>query len=759
MTPSYLRMNILARVIISFVLVLFAISANAQSYVVNGNAIEQGNNCYTITPDAAWQNGTVWSSTQLDLSVAFELEFHMNFGDVDANGADGMVFVLQTEGTTAIGDDGSGMGFGGFDPSFGIEFDTFDNTQQLNNGDPASDHVAFLKNGNVYHNNGDNLAGPVQASSMNANIEDGNEHIIKITWDPETETMQLYFDCMLRLSDQNDLINDIFGGNEMVYWGFTGATGFYFNGQTVCLEEYIQTSEDDMAICAESEVQLAISGNPLGAFSWLPAADLDNAAIQFPTASPSVTTEYCCTYTDLCGTSSETCILVEVEQMPMVNAGNDTSFCENDQVNLNAAISLNDALIEWTTTDGQFTGPDNTSTLAVTAAGTYTITATTPLAQCSASDAVEVIETPLPIINIVSPVYLCPDSIVVLDAGAGWQSIVWYNSDISQTVAVNVEGDYSFIVTQNECSNSASFEVIEVTLPIINLGADILACAGETVVLDANAVVTWNTNTSSETLSVTVDGSYTCTFETQGCIVSDEIEINFAPPPIVNLPEQVVMCPLDTIQLSIPYEGEWSNGETAFEIVVSEEGEYSVTVSSGPCTVMDNTQVILAPYPFVDFEEIGTYCIGTTTVLSALQPANESYVWSTDETTPQIEISESGVYSVVVNNTCGSASDSILIEFEECNYIIYAPNAFTPDQDGINDVWMIEAQNLTKTKLTIYDGWGAAIFSTIDLTIPWTGNFRNGEYFVQDGVYNYLLEYWTETGDAAYQRGHITLIR
>ena len=123
--------------------------AYGQSYFANGNARALGGECYQLTGSIDWQLGSVWYANPIDLSKDFDLEFYLNFGGKDDSGADGIVFVMQDVGNKAIGESGGGLGFEGFSPSFGVEFDDFNNQDK---GDLVSDHIAILKNGSVDHN-------------------------------------------------------------------------------------------------------------------------------------------------------------------------------------------------------------------------------------------------------------------------------------------------------------------------------------------------------------------------------------------------------------------------------------------------------------------------------------------------------------------------------------------------------------------------------------------------------------------------------
>ena len=73
---------------------------------------------------------------------------------------------------------------------------------------------------------------------------------------------------------------------------------------------------------------------------------------------------------------------------------------------------------------------------------------------------------------------------------------------------------------------------------------------------------------------------------------------------------------------------------------------------------------------------------------------------------------------------------------------MYVPNAFTPNNDGRNDVFIVESKGeINKFNLKIFDRWGELVFSTDDINTPWVGNKMNGEYYLTTEVFNYVLEY------------------
>ncbi len=745
--------------IVAFILfwIFLSLKIGAQSYFLNGDATAQADGCYTITPGYSWQNGTVWYSDPLNLNENFTIEFFMNFGNIDDNGADGMVFVLQTVGTSAIGLNGAGMGFQGFDPSFGIEFDTFNNSESA---DLVADHVAFLRDGVVNHNASQNLAGPVQANATSINIEDGADHIVQIQWNANTHTLQLFFDCTLRLTLQNNLITSIFGGNTMVNWGFTGATGYYYNLQTVCLQEVFYHNVEDQVICQGESVQLAATGNPLGTFQWSPVLGLDSPESQTPTAAPLESTTYCCVYTDLCNQQTESCIEVLVEEDPVVWAGNDSIICDGETMGLNAYCDVSGVLYAWSTSDGVIDSGMNTNQPMVSSGGQYVVTTTTPLAQCTSYDDIEIIEWELPLITTNNPYSICPNDELTLLANANGNEVIWFNGITDDAVVVNDPGVFGIDVFNEYCSSHFEFVVEEVVLPELDLGNDILECETEVVQLEVDIPVIWNTGENTSSITVLNAGSYSASLTVEDCIVSDTIVVEFQSMPQLSLGTDRILCEGDTDTLFIGYSGIWSDGSVSQEFILGEyEGPVFVTVTDGPCVARDTMTVEIIPIPEVDLGSDMTYCIGEQIQLQNAELTEGVWLWSDGSTESILEVSKQGEYSLLVSNQCGSDEDTVSLYFTECDYAIYAPNAFTPDDDGINELFKISLVNISKAELHIFDRFGEIIYSQSGNDLYWNGSVQNGEYYAINGVYTWQLKYTTDKLEAGERRGFVLLIR
>ena len=88
--------------------------------------------------------------------------------------------------------------------------------------------------------------------------------------------------------------------------------------------------------------------------------------------------------------------------------------------------------------------------------------------------------------------------------------------------------------------------------------------------------------------------------------------------------------------------------------------------------------------------------------------------------------------------------------------IVYLPNAFTPNGDGLNDTFGVEVQGLRSMQLRIFDRWGQLVFEADDPNQRWDGSV--GGKLGQNGVYAYQLDVKAANGRSIQKEGTITLI-
>ena len=308
------------------------ISAQLNDTII-GDAENLGGNCFLITPEAGYNAGGIWYDNPIDFSNDFTIYYQNNFGDRDSNGADGMALVFKTTSDAAIGGAGEGIGYTGINNSLIVEFDTYQNGNQ---GDPFYDHLAITKNGNPSHNSADNLAGPVQASSSSANIEDGIFHDVKVQWDATTQVLSVFFDCELRLTLTEDIKNTVFNGDSSIFFGFVGSTGGAINRQEVCfnsisfVENLVVPENENICLGQEINIDATIpSGN---SYSWSPTIGVSDAEIANPDFSPTETTDYTVTITDNCGELTNYTVTITVSSISTPTFAQIAAICIGDNL-------------------------------------------------------------------------------------------------------------------------------------------------------------------------------------------------------------------------------------------------------------------------------------------------------------------------------------------------------------------------------------------------------------------------------------------
>jgi len=115
-------------------------------------------------------------------------------------------------------------------------------------------------------------------------------------------------------------------------------------------------------------------------------------------------------------------------------------------------------------------------------------------------------------------------------------------------------------------------------------------------------------------------------------------------------------------------------------------------------------------------------------------------------------------YTVSDNSGCPSP-DSVFISLIYENAVVVVPNAFTPDADGLNDVFRVSSNvPLNAFTMRLFNRWGEIVYHTNDYTAGWDGRYRGVEQ--NSGVFIYIINY-QDLGDGEYKtiNGNVTLIR
>jgi gliding motility-associated-like protein len=282
---------------LTFLLLFIFTTGYTQYFSTQGTAQLTNNNpvTYRITPNSNATSGLITNYFPLDLSTSFELNFDMNFGSLDGNGADGMTFFLSnlcSPGLTS----GGGLGLPAVNDLLVVEFDTYDNGTSF--GDIPQDHIGIYKSGFTTLSNLiiQGQTAPVCMLNNCGNVEDNTFIPIKIKWIYTSATQQkleVYVNDVLRATSTTaNHIANIFLGNNNVFWSISGSTGGLSNLQQVRFPSISSSIED----CIGSVVPL--SAPLLGSnYVWSNNSSTTNIANYTISSNESVN----CSYTDFCG--------------------------------------------------------------------------------------------------------------------------------------------------------------------------------------------------------------------------------------------------------------------------------------------------------------------------------------------------------------------------------------------------------------------------------------------------------------------------
>lgn len=184
---------------------------------------------------------------------------------------------------------------------------------------------------------------------------------------------------------------------------------------------------------------------------------------------------------------------------------------------------------------------------------------------------------------------------------------------------------------------------------------------------------------------------------------------------------------------------------------------YTFTPAGNVCAYTKQITIVVNNKPVVDLSAYKTICKGEVVTLDPKATGfGLSYLWQDGSTAPVFQAKTPGLYSVTVMNTCGTDSDNASLVETVCN--IYIPTAFTPNNDGLNDIFrVLGASYIRNFSMELYNRWGQCVFNNSNPFIGWDGSFRGMQ---QDaGMYIYRIRFTNLAGEASDLKGTFTLIR
>lgn len=478
---------------------------------------------------------------------------------------------------------------------------------------------------------------------------------------------------------------------------------------------------ENKTICRFDTVQLNAEGGE--SYAWNPSTGLTDPDISDPLSFTVNTRLYTVAITDSNGCAFTSSMIVTVNPLPSANAGEDKSICFGDETRIGGQPSgPTGSTYLWTPTAGLVNSqlapnpnvaPDTTTT--------YTLLVTDTNG-CERRNDVVVHVNPLPVLEVTEePNYICEGDSQLVAVTSGYASYNWRPSSAVVTpnqsfslLYPELPAQYTVEVTDsNGCESEISFDVDVKPKPFVNAGVNHEICDGDTIELIANAA----------------EGIYQWT------------------------PEEMVFQPDSLTTLAVPL------GVAFLRLSV---------IDALGCTNFDNAIISAHPLPYVDAGEDIENCDMQTVFLGgpSVTSAENTIRWSPADLLsdpraehPWVLNTERDTFYLEVVSPDGCINYDTISVNSDCYSKIYVPNAFSPDKDGLNEVFRVYGHRIYNPHLKVYDKWGHLIFESNDLEIGWDGTHPSKGNDAAIGTYFWDFLYENERGRVMTMEGFVNLVR
>ncbi|MEZ4739915.1 MAG: gliding motility-associated C-terminal domain-containing protein [Flavobacteriales bacterium] len=394
-------------------------------------------------------------------------------------------------------------------------------------------------------------------------------------------------------------------------------------------------------------------------------------------------TQDCCLATDT--------IEVQVGEFTDLDLGPDTAICAADLLILEPPFFPGDYLWSDGSTDMIF---------LVFEPGTYWLEITD--GGCVSRDTIVVTTLEVPTVDLGADTSSCTGaSINLVPLITGADQLLWSDGSDGTELLAQVSGTYWL-----EAGNYCAFvtDSIEVTIAdpiVVDLGPDTLVCAGLNYLLEVDQpgwTVTWSDGSVGSQLFVTTGGQYWVDVVNGQCAYSDTVLVDELDVPTIMMPNDTVVCdggPFTIVPiLTDPDVLLWSDGSDQPELIVTESGEFTLSVTNACGAVTDGVEVTIVSFAS-DLGPDTLLCVPDSLVLD-LSDVSGTLLWSDGSTSAAFTITAPGTYWVEANVQTCIYRDTVVVDYTELAQLDLGPDtvlcevpAYILDagEDGDDAVW------------------------------------------------------------------------
>jgi gliding motility-associated-like protein len=523
-------------------------------------------------------------------------------------------------------------------------------------------------------------------------------------------------------------------------------------------------------ICFSESITLTANGAT--SYTWTPNAGLNNTSSPIVIANPTATQIYTVTGTDANGCENTISTTLTVNPLPVLSLlPANPSICIGDAVNM----SVNGAsTYTWSPSGGLNTTVGNSVQANPTVTTSYQVIGTTSLG-CKDSLVNTVTVNPLPILTA-SPISttICQGESTNLTIN-GANTYAWTpggSLNIAQgssvTASPYLTTTYTIVGTDvNSCTSVA--QILVNVNPSYNRFDTLELCQGMSYTFGSQ--------------TITTAGNYIHTFQTGlSCDSTVNLHVKVYDKPVSNFNLADHACVNEPVLIQNNWQSPqasyaWNVGDgiltgntPSINVIWTIPGTKLVSLevaTQSPCIpelFVDTIQVHQAQANIIVSDADTFFCIYDQIKLQTPNINGYSYMWSPSlyfNSTSYIAegvVKEPVTVKVYVKDKWGcEAEDSKYLNVQPCCNA-YLPNSFTPNGDGLNDVFRIIGEgNYHILDFYVANRWGNIVFRTIDQNVGWDGKIQGVEQSID--TYYYFLKYECANGDKRVIKGDLTLLR
>lgn len=481
---------------------------------------------------------------------------------------------------------------------------------------------------------------------------------------------------------------------------------------------------------------------------------------------------------------------------PQIKSAGD---CEGDSISFQMTYSDYDS-IAWDWGDGSRTvSASDTVKHVYHAAGSYIVSARHYLGnkQDTTSYHKEIVSiTPL---QLGKDTLLCAGSTLLLNARhTDYSTYLWSNDSTTSQLLISEEGTYRLeVASAKHCKSSDSIFVgfvnCDISYQNICLSDSLYASfthSADSIVWDFGDNTTKHSVEQTTSHKYTQAGSYTlsATMYYKGVSMKREALVEvFALPDQTTLEMQPVAgCAPLTVDFKIntqyphgySYTLEYGTDDmttgdetgTMHRYTYAQAGKYIPTLSlvtdKGCKAEIQGDTVAIYPKPSArfTFQPTSPNMDSPFVSFQNLSTGASSFIWEIEpfgkftSQAPQVEYTDTGYYTatLIAVSTYGCSDTAQTEIYIRNNYRVFLPNAFSPNGDGLNDIFKPIVRGFDKLDFRIYNRWGELIFHTLK-DEGWDGTYQGQA--VPSGVYSFTLQVLSIYGEMQYFTGEVSVMR